>query len=153
MGLRQLFVGAVLACVAAATPLHAQAVRSDQQILYDLERGWARAFLERDVEFVDGLLAEDFIAIYANGSSGDRAHELMEVAGFNQQVDSSVFDEFLARVYGNTAVVSFVHVTVGPIQGVPTEVRHRYLDVWVLRDGKWLCVASQSTRVGERPGR
>jgi len=150
MGSRRLFTWIVLACVAAGTLTRAQAVRSAQEILYDLERGWARAFLERDVEYVDGLLAEDFMAVYADGSTGDRERELAEVAKFNQQVDSSRFDEFVARVYGATAVVSFVHVTVGPIQGVPTEVSHRYLDVWVLRDGEWLCVASQSTRVGQR---
>jgi len=131
-------------------PLGAQAVQSDQDVLYGLETEWARAFLEQDSEFVATLLHEDFVAVYADGSLGDRERELAEVSGFNRQVDSSRFDDFVARVYGNTAVVTFVHVTVGPVQGVPTEISHRYIDVWVLRDGKWLCVASQSTRVGTR---
>jgi ketosteroid isomerase-like protein len=141
-------VGTALVWAAAVVLPEAQAVRSDQQILFDLEQRWARAFLERDAESVDGLLAEDFMAVYADGSRGDRARELEQVASFNQQVDSSRFDEFTARVYGDTAVVSFVHVMVGPVQGEPTEISFRYLDVWVVRDGEWRCVASQSTRVG-----
>ena len=36
---------------------------------------------------------------------------------------------------------------VGPVQGKPTEITTRYMDVFVNRDGKWLCVASQSTKV------
>ena len=36
---------------------------------------------------------------------------------------------------------------VGPVQGKPTEIVTRYMDVFVMRDGRWQCVASQSTRV------
>ena len=39
---------------------------------------------------------------------------------------------------------------VGPVNGKPVEVMYRYMDVWVIRGGSWLCVASQSTRVGGR---
>ena len=34
----------------------------------------------------------------------------------------------------------------GPVQGKPTEIVSRSMDVFVNRDGKWLCVGSQSTR-------
>jgi hypothetical protein len=44
-------------------------------------------------------------------------------------------------------VVWFTQRMVGPIQGKPTEITARYMDVFVMRDGRWQCVASQSTRV------
>ena len=41
-------------------------------------------------------------------------------------------------------------VTATPIQGKPTQIVVRYMDVFVMRDGKWLCVGSQSTKVAPR---
>ena len=34
----------------------------------------------------------------------------------------------------------------GPVQGKPVEIVTRYMDVFVMRDGRWLCVGSQSTK-------
>jgi hypothetical protein len=65
----------------------------------------------------------------------------------SQQVDSSRLDEFIIKIFGNTAVVWFTQHLVGPVKGKPTEVTYRYVDVWVNRSGRWLAVASQSTRV------
>jgi hypothetical protein len=36
---------------------------------------------------------------------------------------------------------------IGPKDGKPIEVAYQYIDVFILRDGRWLCVASQSTRL------
>ena len=49
--------------------------------------------------------------------------------------------------FGDTAVVWFTQRMTGPVQGKPTQIVSRYTDVFVNRDGKWLCVSSQSTRV------
>jgi hypothetical protein len=35
----------------------------------------------------------------------------------------------------------------GPIKGQPTTLSNRFIDVFVMRDGRWQCIASQSTRV------
>jgi len=143
---------AALVVVCAATVGRAQDRRgwSDQDILIQLERDWDAAFLKNDVGFIANVLAEEFVATYDDGSRGDRARELKLAAEFNQQVDSSTLDDFSIRIYGETAVVAFTRQLVGPRQGVRTEVSYRYLDVFVWRDGRWQCVASQSTRM---PGR
>lgn len=138
----------VLTSLACAVRVEAQAVRSDQQILIGLTEGWDRAFRERDVAFLESILADEFIATYGDGTRGDKARELALATNFNQQIDSSTLDEFTVRIYRDTAVVMFTQRMVGPVQGEPTEVTQRYIDVWVFRDGRWQCVASQSTRVG-----
>jgi ketosteroid isomerase-like protein len=129
-------------------PAVAQApVRSDQEILIQLERDWVAALQRNDVEFIDSVLAEEFVATYGDGSRGDRAHELKLVAEFNQQVDEWSVDEFVVKIYRDTAVVWFTQRMVGPVKGKATEIVARYMDVFVMRDGRWQCVASQSTRV------
>jgi ketosteroid isomerase-like protein len=122
-------------------------VKSDQQILIELEQRWVEALQNNDVKFVDSVLAEEFIATYGDGTRGDRKHELQLVADFNSQVDKWTVDEFTVKVYKDTAVVWFTQRMVGPIQGKPVEIVTRYMDVFVMRDGRWRCIGSQSTRV------
>lgn len=139
----------LLVIVSAVSTTGAQTgtVRSDQQILVQLEQDWDAAFRRKDVRFIETILADEFVATYSNGSRGDRAKELELAADFNLQIDSSTLDDFIVKVYGDTAVVWMSQHLVGPSQGRQLEVTFRYVDVFVLRDGRWQCVASQSTRV------
>ena len=122
-------------------------VRSAQQILEQLERDWIEALHTNNVAFVDSVLAPEFVSTDWDGVRGDRQRELQLVKDFNLQVDKWTVDEFTIKVFGDTAVVWFTQRMVGPVQGKPTEIVSRYMDVFVNRDGKWLCVGSQSTRV------
>jgi len=141
-----------LLCLLALIPVtvsgaRAQSVKSDQQLLIEMERAWDAAFERQDAKFIATLLADEFIATYGDGTRGDKAKELSLATDFNQQVDSRRLDEFIVKTYGNTAVVWFTQHLVGPVKGLPVEVTYRYVDVWVNRDGRWLCVASQSTKM------
>jgi ketosteroid isomerase-like protein len=141
------------ACGAAVSPLCAQDLRglSDQQILTRIEHEWDAAFLRNDVGYVASVLADDFVATYDDGSTGDKERELKLVAEFNQAIESSKLDNFNIRIYGDTAVVAFTRHLAGPSQGRRLEVSFRYIDVFVLREGRWLCVASQSTKIAPKP--
>jgi len=137
-----------LLVVCAVVSLPAQRrVQSTQEILEQLEHDWNEALQRNDVAFVDSVLAPEFVSTYDNGSRGDRARELQLVKEFNAQVDSWTIGEFTVKVFGQTAIVWFTQRMVGPVQGKPVEIVTRYMDVFVNRDGKWLCVGSQSTRV------
>ena len=118
------------------------------EILVQLERDWDAAFLRKDVPFIENVLADEFVGTYGDGTRGDRAKELKLAAEFDQQVDSSTLDEFTVKIYGDTAVVWFTRHLVGPSQGRRLELTYRYIDVFVLRVGRWQCVATQSTRFG-----
>jgi ketosteroid isomerase-like protein len=137
----------VATCGAIGQAAPQRPVQSAQQILVQLERDWIAALQRNDVDFVAGVLAPEFVATYGDGARGDRARELQLVKDFNQQVDKWTVDEFTVKVFGETAVVWFTQRMVGPVQGVATEIVTRYMDVFVNRDGKWLCVGSQSTKV------
>ena len=142
-----------LFCLLAVVPAvsvsgaQSQRVRSDQEILIQLERDWDAAFHRRDVGFIENVLADEFMATYGDGTRVDKAKELALVAQFKQQVDSSTLDEFTVKVYGDTAVVWFTQHLRGPSQGQTLAVTYRYVDVFVMRAGRWQCVASQSTKV------
>src|SRR5215208_3387461 len=104
-------------------------VLSTQQILEQLERDWVEAVQRNDVEFVNSILAPEFVSTFDDGSRGDRVKELQLVKGFNQQVDKWTVEELTVKVFNNTAVVWFTHRMTGPVQGKPVEIVTRYMDV------------------------
>ena len=149
------FVCCLLMIGAAMTVAAAQqrSVASDQDVLIDLEQRWNAAFYRRDVKFIETLLADEFVATYDDGTRGDKAKELALAAEFNQQVESAVPEDFAVKVYRDTAVVWFTLKLVGIRQGQRSEMALRYTDVWVVRDGRWQCVSTQSTRVNQPTSR
>lgn len=145
---RSTFVGLFVAASALiVSTADAQRVRSDQDILMQLEHDWDAAFHRHDVAFIETILADEFVATYDNGVRGDKARELELAADRGQQIESSRLDEFIVKTYRDTAVVWFSLHLVGTSQGRPLEMTLRYTDTWVFREGRWQCVASQSTRL------
>ena len=62
-----------------------------------------------------------------------------------------MMDEFIVKEFGDTAVVWFTLHLVGPVKGERVQNDYRFTDVFVMRDGRWQCVSSQSTRVNRDP--
>ena len=141
----------VVALGVAASASQRRLVQSDQDVLADLERRWNAAFYQKDAAFIETILADDFVATYDDGSRGDKAKELALAAAFDRRVESAVPDDFMVKEYGDTAIVRFTLNVVGIRQGQRAETNLRYTDVWVLRDGRWLCVSSHSTQVRAEP--
>ena len=137
---------ALLCCATVAGAQSSAPVRSDQDILIQLEHDWDAAFHRHDAAFIERVLAEEFIVTYDNGVRADRTLEL-KLALVDEGVESSSMDEFIVKEYGNTAIVWFTLRLTRAVQGRTVELSLRYTDVYVLRDAKWKCVSSQSTRV------
>lgn len=147
---RRIALMAVVSSLLSASVVAVAAQRADKadpQALIQLERSWNEAFYKKDVSFIETLLADEFIATYEDGSQGDRARELLLTREFNQQVDSARQEDFIVKLYGDTAVVWFTLHLVGPRQGQPVQVDLRYVDVFVWRANRWQCVSSHSTKV------
>jgi ketosteroid isomerase-like protein len=135
-----------LVCVFPMPGAAAQGVKSEQEILVQLEQDWDEAFHRNDVRFIEPILADEFVVTYGDGTRGDKAKEL-ELAIVEQPIESSSLDEFIVKVYRDTAVVWFTQHLVGQSKGQTLELTFRYVDVFVFRAGRWQCVASQSTRL------
>jgi ketosteroid isomerase-like protein len=141
------FLAALLIVPAVAAAQQSAPVRSDQDILIQLEHDWDAAFHRHDAAFIDRILADEFIVTYDNGVRADRTLELELAKSLNENIESSTMDEFIVKEFGNTAVVWFTLRLVGPVNGERVQNDYRFTDVFVLRDGRWQCVSSQSTRI------
>jgi len=143
----------VLLLLSGAITASAQSkpVMSDQEVLIQLEHDWDAAFHRHDAAFIDRILADEFIVTYDNGVRADRKVELELAKSLTENVESSSLDEFIVKEFGNTAIVWFTLHLVGPINGQRVQNDYRFTDVFVLRDGRWQCVSSQSTHVVRAP--
>ena len=147
---RAAFVGLTVLAL-AVSPTAQGSDRTNPQSLIQLERSWNEAFYRKDVSFLERVLADEFIATYEDGSQGDKAREISLTKAFNQQVDSARQDDFVVKLYGDTAVVWFTLHLLGPRQGQQIAVDLRYVDVFVWRANRWQCVSSHSTKVVKDP--
>lgn len=117
-----------------------------------LEQTWRDAILRRNVQAMDTLLADDYIAISANGTLQSKVDTLNNMKTGVLHVNSIDFSDRKVRFYGQTALVtSRAEVTgsggEGELQG-----SYRYTRVYV-RDarGVWKIVSFEASRIRE-PG-
>ena len=148
---RAAFCVVLVLCAAPVAGAQSAPVKSDQDILIELEHNWDAAFHRHDAAFIDTILADEFIVTYDNGVRADRTIELELARTANENIESSTMDEFIVREFGNTAVVWFTLHLVGPVKGQRVQNDYRFTDVFVLRDARWQCVSSQSTKVSSQP--
>ena len=67
------------------------------------------------------------------------AEEVAEIRNRKEVIDSAVSSDMVARVEGNTGIVTGVYRLTGRDEkGQPMDRRIRYTDVFVKRDGRWL---------------
>ena len=75
-------------------------MKSDQDILIELEHNWDAAFHRHDAAFIDRVLADEFIVTYDNGVRADRTIELELAKTANENIESSTMDEFIVKEFG-----------------------------------------------------
>jgi ketosteroid isomerase-like protein len=112
-----------------------------------VEHQWANAMKRRDVETIDRIQAAEFLFTDPAGQVWTKMRELDAIKDGALQIDSFEMSEVKVRIYDNTAVVTLRIVWHGEFRGTDISGPQRMTDVFVKRDGRWQCVASQTTRI------
>ena len=126
--------------IAGVTPT---AVRSDVELIRELNAGYVRAFLNSDADWYDRHLTPDFICILTTGAVVDRA-TFVENARKPHAVVSYDLSEVTIRQHGDVALISALGSWA---RKDGTTGKTRYVDVWVRKDGAWKAVSAQLTGV------
>ncbi|MGB9406825.1 MAG: nuclear transport factor 2 family protein [Terracidiphilus sp.] len=117
-----------------------------------LEESWRNAMMTADIASMSSLLADDFIAIGANGTLHTKEETLARLSNWRTHHTALELSDRKVRFYGTTALVtSLAHVTGTNTEGEPSG-SYRYTRVYV-RDaqGKWKIVSFEASRIRE-PG-
>lgn len=136
--------------VAACTlPANAGVAQGNaEQALIQLERDWCTALLKRDTSLLDRILASDYTGVGSRGSTETKSEALASLKDMTSAVDACVDTNFKVRVFGDAAVVTAMATRSGTYKGAAYKDRQSlYTDIFVLRDGRWQCVASHATLV------
>ncbi len=111
--------------------------------LKKLVRQWDAATVKRDVKTLDRLLADEFTL-----SGTPKAGYLAFIGSPETIIESAVSDNFDVRVYGDMAIlIANDTITSRKKDGTRVVEVYRYIDVWVKRDGRWQCVATESCEI------
>jgi len=121
-----------------------------EEELLQLEKAFAEAIVQNDLEDLGRLVADDWIIIDPNGEIVDRARffEVIKSGALTHETMES--EDFRARVYGDSAVVTAITSTKGRFMGQEFSTQERATDVFVKRDGRWQCVLTHLTRLPKK---
>jgi ketosteroid isomerase-like protein len=117
-----------------------------QEELLKLEKDFARAVTNNDVDALDGFLADDWIIVDPDGDIIDKARFLGVIKSGALSHDMMESTDLRVSLYGNTAVVTGLTSTKGQFMGQNYASCERATDIFVKQDDRWQCVFTQLTR-------
>ena len=117
-------------------------MRTDLDILLELNRDYIRSVQHSDVQRFDEILAEDFLCSNPDGSLIDRAAFLKQTA-LPVKISNLEASDVNIRMMGDFAIIHARTTYTGPDGRAGAG---RYTDVWARRQGRWLAVSAHVTR-------
>ena len=117
-----------------------------------LEQNWRDAILHRNVQAMDALLSEDYIAITANGMLQSKEQTLANLKNGVLRVEAIDLSDRKVRFYGQTALVTSKAELKGNKGDGEISGSYRYTRVYA-KDarGVWKIVSFEASRIHE-PG-
>ena len=127
--------------------VHTRENEKEKEEIRQLIRQWDEALVNRNVEFIESILAEDFTYIYSSGQVQNRIELLASIKTPDLKIESSSSTNVRVRIYGNVAVAIAEGRTKGTYKSKGFENHYRFTDVWSKKKEGWKAVATQVTDI------
>jgi hypothetical protein len=127
----------------------AKAEQQVEQELLHIEKEWGDAAVRRDTAKLGHILADEWEIIITSGEVWTKETYLMLLKTGTLTFESVEYTDMKVRVYGDTAVVRGREISKVKYKGVDSSSDGRWTDVFVKKNGRWQCVASQSTNIAQ----
>lgn len=142
-----LFSLATAAVLTLATAVSAQSAPSAEDLIRGYEEDLGTAMIHRDVPALARLVGEDWTMQSESGVMGTREGFLSDIRSGKLVVKSFRLHDLRIQVFGDAAMVQGFDDEESAYDGKASNGTYDWMDVWVRRDGKWVSVATQITRV------
>ena len=142
-------VGLALADTPAPTVATTAKGPSVSQAIKQLEQDWTDAMKAGDVDKIGQILADDWTGVGYDGSKETKQSLLAGVKSGKYKAESVENGPMDVKVLGSVAVVQGSDTEKSVTNGKDSSGKYVWTDVWVMRDGRWQAVASQSVKVGK----
>jgi ketosteroid isomerase-like protein len=115
----------------------------------DAENAWEAAVGKHDYATVEPLVAADFIGVSAKNKFIGRAEMLSQFKGDKDTYRTAKNEKLNIKQYGNnvTIVTGRARETGTGKDGKAFDRTYLFTDTWMMRGGKWQCIASQVTKI------
>src|SRR5262245_50253160 len=134
---------------AAAAPKAAAAAPAKNMSVKDMENAWEAAVAKHDSATVEGFVAADFMGVSSKNKFVDRSEMVGDFKKDKDTYKSAKNEKLNVKMYGNN-----VAVVTGRVREVGTgkdgkafDRTFLFTDTWMMRGGKWQCVASQASKI------
>lgn len=118
---------------------------SEETVLLQLETDWGDAVSRGDPSKLERVIADDWTGRYPFYVL-TKAQELELVKSGDIKVQSVTTSDLKVRLFGDVAVVTGTDDDKGSYyKGKDVSGRYLWMDVFVKRNGRWQCVASEET--------
>lgn len=112
-----------------------------------VEQEWTDAHLRGDVATIARLMADDYLKVNADGSVTDRAATLAAYTPETRYWERAEGDEYIVRIYGDTAIVVGRWTARGVNNGERFDYAARFMSVYVKGADEWKMVAEGATEI------
>ena len=122
---------------------------SHEATIRDIEDKWEASVMRHDPSVAKAYLADDYRGISSKGKVMSKSNVLAEFKKDTDTYTSAKNGKVDVRVFGGQfAVATGTSTEAGKAKdGKAFKRSFRWTDAWVLRNGKWQCVASQAILV------
>jgi len=137
----------LLLLASAAVSQAQQTSGATEKAIMALEDQWLKSQQTNNPDLAAPLLADKFVSTGNDGKVTNKAQALADAKA--SKVASAQNENVQVTVFGDTAIATGLWVGKGTDEkGKPFDDRDRWTDTWVkMPNGKWQCVATQSTTV------
>lgn len=116
-----------------------------------MEDAWRNAIMSRNAAAMEALLADDYLAITANGTLQSKDEALANLRGGLVHIASMDFSDRKVRFYGQTALVTSRAEVNGTAGENNISGSYRYTRVYVRgARGEWKIVSFEASRIREQ---
>jgi len=120
---------------------------SDERELTQLVKDLNAALVKADIAFLERVLAQDYVHYRPHGDVENRVQYLEDRKTGRVEFESLVADDIKARLFGDTAIVTYRSTAKGKDQYGTIDEHRRWTRVFVRRNGRWQLVHSQGTTI------
>ncbi len=118
-----------------------------------LYKKWDTALVQGDAKAEGELLADSFIGTDHTGSTFTKQDSAKATESGKEKIWNSVSEALELHPNGNIVIVTGKWIAAGTSEGKPWGGTHQFTDTWTRQDGRWLCLASQVTKIESKiPG-
>jgi ketosteroid isomerase-like protein len=112
--------------------------------LIQMEHDWAKALTQRDIATLDRFIADDWTNVNPKGKLVTKAALIQSVKSAEKPLEAANLSDVHAKIFGESALVTGLATEKKAGEG---EERFRFMDLFVKRNGKWVAVYTQTTKI------